>query len=264
MARTLSEITSQLKALLGEAKVTSVDPVAPIASVPGIPAAPIASDVLVTAANEWRKYVRRGDAFLEGVQKVVTAADSLAAAKEVQDKRRSVSDVSTAVQKVAGTLASAYEEFKLGREQMYQAAKLWHISTKRSSNLPPSKDISSDDDSKLIAAIDKGAKGMMSASRKMLDEGAKSSGMLRAAAKLAAPMGIPANAEDIISTCLNFRDLVSEAAFARAKGILRRAVMLSNRTWEEMKFESAIAPAGKLDWTCPWDDDPEFGGREVV
>jgi len=264
MAHTLNEINFRLRTLLGEADFTGL----------GIPMAgdenkpddsPIAGDVLLTAANAWRKYIRRGDDFLEQIQKVVDAASTANKSKEEIEKRRAISDVRSTVVKAQGLLASAYGDFKEGREQMYQVAKIWKIGTKRSNPGYPSKQLGLLKEGVLTSEMEKGSAGIMSASGKMLDLGAKSSGMLRAAARVASPMGgAPAGAEGIIGTCLDFRDKVSEACFARVNGVMRRAVELSNRAWEAMKYEATIGPADKTEWNCPWEDDPEFGGREVV
>lgn len=228
----------------------------------GLAEASVGYQPLIRSADEWRSFVRMGDQFLDAIQRVVDAATAASEAEDQLTARRANADVSGALRQVTNVTGKAYGHFATGRESLYEYAKLFAISTKRSSTAKKPQDIKTTTDADLRKEIQKGATGLASGIRKMLDLGAKSQTLFRDAARTSFQAGedIPEElAKKVVDMGLDFRDAVSVNVFARTNGIMRRAAELSKRSWELMMMED-----NKLGWEAPWAHDPEIGGLEVL
>jgi hypothetical protein len=215
---------------------------------------------LVDCATGWRSFVRLGDRFLEAVEKVIDASERAANAEDRLTARRANSDISGAMSVVTQVTGQAYGFFATGRENLYEVAKLYGLSTKRPGSgygkKPTPLEMMAD--AEIIKALAKGSKDLSSGILAMLNKGAGVSQSLRMAAQQ--PDEPPSEVVDaLVKDGLDFRDAVSVNVFARTNGIMRRAAELSRRNWELMMMEDS-----KLGWVAPWEHDPEIGNIELI
>lgn len=216
---------------------------------------------LVDCANGWRSFVRLGDRFLEAIEKVIDASERAANAEDRLTARRANSDISGAMSVVTQVTGQAYGFFATGRENLYEVAKLYGLSTKSKGGSsygkkPTPLELMADDE--IIKALAKGSKDLSSGILGMLNKGAGLSQSLRMAAQQ--PDEPPPEVVDgLVKDGLDFRDSVSVNVFARTNGIMRRAAELSRRNWELMMMEDS-----KLGWVAPWEHDPEIGNIELI
>jgi len=213
---------------------------------------------LLDTANSWRSFVRMGDLYLEAIQKVVRAAESVAAAEDPLTSRRANADVNGAIRGVVAVTGKAYGFFATGRTSMYEVAKRYSISTKRSSPKFGKKPtpLTMQSEKQVLAAMLKSAKGLQTGVRGMLDVGSIAQKEFR----MAAAQQSDPHKEFItvtVNTGLDFRDTVSVNVFARTNGVMRRAAELSKRSWELMMLEG-----DSIVWSPPWAQDPEIGDNE--
>jgi hypothetical protein len=215
------------------------------------------SDSLLMASDNWERFVKQGDNFLEAVQGVADLAAAAAGTQDEMQRRRLVSDVGAAVRKVTTITNKAYGLFAEGRENLYEAAQAWKIPTRRKGVGKPVTSISGDNDTALATQLQGASESMPSGVHAMLDLGAA---VFRKARKASA--ATPEAGEEqksLVDAGLDFRDAVSVNLFARTNGVMRRVVELSNRAWAKARYEETA-----LSWVAPWDNDPELGGREVI
>lgn len=226
---------------------------------PALMEANTARKPLLDTANEWRKFIRMGDQYLESVHRVVEAATAAANAEDALAARRANADVSGAMRRVVLVTGKAYEHFRNGRISLYEVAKLYGVKTKRSSPKYGKKPVAlkMQSDADLQKALSKAGTGMNKGVRTMLDLGAKASKEFRMAAQANEDMPDELAAK-LITSGLDFRDSVSVNVFARTNSIMRRAAELSRRSWELMMMEDS-----KLGWEAPWRRDPEIGNLEA-
>lgn len=216
-----------------------------------------ASDSLLMASDNWERFVKQGDNFLEAVQNVADLAAAAAGTQDEQQRRRMVSDVSGAVRKVTAVTNKGYGLFAEGRENLYEAAQAWKIPTRRKGVGKPVEPISGANDSALITQLKGATEAMPGGVHTMLDLGTV---IFKKSRKAAGSM--PEAGEDqksLVEAALDFRDAVSVNLFARTNGVMRRVVELANRAWAKARYEETA-----LDWKSPWDNDPELGGREIL
>ena len=222
------------------------------------------SEPLLLAANEWRAFIRMGDQFLDAVEKV---SDASIAASEAEDEitaRRANADVGASLRRVVMVTGKAYGHFASGRQALYEYAKLFDIPTKRSGGAFKAKspaDIRTISDDDLRKEIQKGADGLSTGIRKMLDLGARAQKDFRDGAVFVVQGDneLPEElAKPLVEEGLDFRDAVSVNVFARTNGVMRRTALLSKRAWELMMMED------KSGWTAPWAHDPEIGNLEII
>jgi hypothetical protein len=226
---------------------------------PALMEANTARKPLLDTANNWRSFIRMGDQYLESIQKVIEAAKAASDASDALAARRANADVSGAMRRVVAVTGKAYENFKNGRITLYEVAKLYKLSTKRSSpkyGKSPSP-LKMQSDSDLRKALSQSGAGMGKGIREMLDLGARASNEFRMAAQADEDMP-PELAAALVNRGLDFRDAVSTNIFARTNSVMRRAAELSKRSWELMMMEDS-----KLGWDPPWGHDPEIGNVEA-
>lgn len=215
------------------------------------------SDSLLMASDNWERFVKQGDNFLEAVTNVADLASAAAGTPDDTQRRRLVSDVGAAIRKVTTITNKGYGLFAEGRENLYEAAQVWKIPTRRKGVGKAVESISGANDTAILTQLKGAAEAMPGGVHSMLDLGAA---IFRKARKGAA--NVPEAGEEqksIIEAALDFRDAVSVNLFARTNGVMRRVVELANRAWAKARYEETA-----LDWKAPWDADPELGGREIL
>ena len=215
------------------------------------------SDSLLMASDSWERFVRVGDDMLEAVQKVSEMASAASGTQDEMQRRRLVSDVGASARKVASVTGKAYGDFKDGRENLYEAAQAWKIPTRRKGVGKSVEPIDSTNDDALLVQLKGSTEGMGAGVHHMLDLGTAIFKAARKASAQAPEVGEQQKA--LVESALDFRDAVSVNLFARVNGVMRRVVELANRAWTKARYEEK-----SLTWKCPWDDDPELGGREAL
>lgn len=218
-----------------------------------------ASEHLINGSKFWRNAIKGGDNLLEAVQDVIAAMERVNES-EGQRQRGHLVDVRNAVARVKQTSGEFYGDFKNGREELYATAKMWNLSTTRKGrSAPKSKPLAGVEDKALLDNMTKGADNLTTSMGKMLEAGARAANAMKSCAQKGTGSE-SAECKDVLEMGLDFRDLVSEAVFARVQGIMRRATELMNRfdaVAEEALFEAT-------EWVAPWERDPEIGSGELI
>jgi hypothetical protein len=214
---------------------------------------------LKQGAAFWRNAVKNGDDLLEGTQEVALWLEK-AADTEGQRQRGYLVDVRNSINKVKAVSGEFYGDFKNGREELYAAAKIWDMSTRRTGKgTVKSKPLTGDDDGKLMSSMSRGADNLASSMGQMLEMGSKATTAMKKCA--ASGCTDPSEREDVLTKGLDFRDLVSEAVFGRVNGIMRRAAELM------VRYDAAVEEnlhESKVVWIAPWENDPEIGSGEKL
>jgi len=212
---------------------------------------------LRTAAQNWQEFMGYGDDLLAAVQGVVETATAASKIDDEAERKKVLPGVATAVEKVKSVSDKAYGAFAQGRESMYVAAKDWGISTRRSGKSKPkgSKPLDGSNDTSIVVEMESYSKKMSSSMKTMLDLTAKAVSEFKATAK--AKEADAARKDALVNLGLDVRDAVSSSMFAWVNGIMRRAVEMSNRSWEKMNEGTK-----KAKWVAPWASDPEIGDVE--
>jgi hypothetical protein len=215
---------------------------------------------LLNAAQYWRKVVKQGDNLLEAVQGVVDGLETAEAEEFPQRRHGALVDVRKAVEDVQVQGKAVYSDFALGREEFYQAAKLWGLSTRRSGKGAAKKpsDLSAVEDAKLVSQASMGSKNLISATGAMLEAGAKATNMMTKCAKVGCT---EEERPAVLTAGLDFRDLVSEAMFSRVNGVMRRAGLAMERFSAQQESRGI---SESKEWHAPWENDPEIGDNEVL
>jgi hypothetical protein len=217
------------------------------------------SEALLAGAALWRLVIKEGDDILEAVQKVVENLETIEGDAPPQRRNAALVDVRRATQEVQATTKSVYGNFAQGREKLYEAAKIWGMSTRRSGKgTKKTADITKVSDEALVAQAAQGSKNLVSATARMLETGATACQKMVITGKAGCP---EAMREPTLTAGLDFRDTVSEALFGRVNGVMRRAVAVIDRfaaTQESRLLES------KDSWVAPWAKDKEIGDGELI
>jgi len=214
---------------------------------------------LMNASKLWRKVIKEGDNLLESVQNVVSSLEKAESEEFAVRRNQALVDVRNSVNAVQMKSKEVYADFALGRNEFYEAAKIWDMSTRRSGKgAKKSVDISDVDDSKLVAQAAKGSQNLIGATGKMLEAGAKASNLMSVCAKAGCPVE---SRKEVLDAALDFRDLVSEAMFARVNGVMRRSVLVLDRFAAQVESRSLYEAK---EWVAPWERDAEIGDVEAI
>ncbi len=215
------------------------------------------------AITHWLKAQGEIEAIPELVDLVVAAADDLVKSSESKDVPQRQLRLLGALQDALADLVSqsnrAYGPFAQGRDAMYELAKSWGISTKRSGGSKPApKEVGNMTTGALLAELAKGANGLHKGMEDILQTGAAA----RKALKNAMTSANPGNLQALsIEKALDHRDAVSVGLFARVKGVERRAAEILRRV--EADAELLGEAKGSKRSRCAWESDPEIP-KEVV
>lgn len=211
----------------------------------------------------WLKAQGEIEGIPELVDTVVAAADDVVKASESKDVPQRQLRLLGALQDALADLVSqsnrAYGPFAQGRDAMYELAKSWGLSTKRSGGSKPApKDVGTMSTGAILAELAKGANGLHKGMEDILQTGAAARKALKNALTSANPGNLAALA---IEKALDHRDAVSVGLFARVKGVERRAAEIHRRVEADAELLGEAKGAKRA--RCAWEGDVEIP-KEVV
>lgn len=215
------------------------------------------------AITLWLKAQGEIEGIPELVDTVVAAADDVVKASESKDVPQRQLRLLGALQDALADLVSqsnrAYAPFAQGRDAMYELAKSWGLSTKRSGGSKPApKEVGNMTTGALLAELAKGANGLHKGMEDILQTGAAARKALKNALTSANPGNLAALA---IEKALDHRDAVSVGLFARVKGVERRAAEILRRVEADAELLGEAKGAKRA--RCAWEGDAEIP-KEVV
>lgn len=226
------------------------------------PSEDIPADCL-KAANGFRDSLSHGDTVEQVAQDFAAITERLASAVDPIEQLRAAKDIEVAALKMEQAVNSAYQPFKAARVAFYSVALAWEMYNPPKSVGTSSEDIDDVPTKQLAEQITYSAKNLQTNSRDFLEKAARASKLFRnAAKKLGLEQGEMNDSakKELIDAGFDARG-AAEPLFYRVKSVLRRAAVLFERAQKAQKYE---AKAKKLKIELDFEDDPEFGGRELL
>jgi hypothetical protein len=250
---------ARLQSLSNKLRLTLI---AEAAKKPVVASENVAEDALM-AANSIRDCLKVGDKAEQAALDLSKACAAAASAEDYQASKRAAVDVKSGIASLETVRNELYGPYAEARDTAYKLAAAWGLSTTVSSDKPKSKpsDVTAMSEKDLAQQIGVAAKTLQTNVRDMLEKGATTQKLLRAAAKkLGLEQGELGDDEKqaIVSALLAFRTAV-DPIYGRTQGIKKRAEELHAKLTSREKYEAKKASGKKT-----LESDRELATYEII
>lgn len=215
------------------------------------------------AANGFRDSIKHGDTLEQMAAEFAAISEGFASAVDPIEQIRAAKDIEVAAKKMEQAVNAAYQPFKFARNAFYNVALAWDMYNPPKSVGKAPEDVKEVPSKELASQIVFAAKNLQTNARDYLEKGATASKMFRdASKKLGLEQGEMNDSQKqaVIDAGFAARG-AAEPLFYRVNAVLKRAAVLFERAQKAEKYE---AKAKALKFELDFEDDPEFGKRELI